>query len=337
MSALLSSFAGLPLAPAGQEALCRAGTYTRQAFAASPFTHIDLVDRLVRDRDVHVRKFACLRTSDTVLVDDLIRAERAVASPYAARNIAASPDVLAAALNSSVRTVALAAWCNPATPEHERRKLTPDRAVEICHIGGSNHDRSVRAYELVINNPWMVASASVWDGQIRRAIAGSPLADAATLDALRKSGRAGMSTARKHPAYDRSLPPLSRWSLASLLAWDCPATQLLAVEHPELTDENAVKLMTVECEPHIIARAYRRFGAVVAAERGEYSGTRRKAAEWVSPGLVYASFWSRSTAEDARAAAGILGENALAWETFRSLTGDWHGTLTQAAHTACTL
>lgn len=340
------TFAVTRIPHAGQLLLVRRGSrQVRAALAASTLTDGSVVDRLASDRTADVRKFAYARTSDVDRLASALTGRPGVCAPFAARNPLVPPDVLARALNSSHRGVALNAWCNPSTPEEARRALTPERASELCEVGGSNHDHVVRAYELVVANPWMGADAARWCGSVRRALCGAPSTPRAALEEIRSAGRHGVTTLKRHPALHpgASTKPLLDWSLTELALWGSPATDLLAAEHALLDPPFAQSLLHAAIEPHVLGRLINRFGPVEllgGADRPyapDWSGTRFKAAMWVAPVLGFVHVNALASRSDAAQAAEILGEDVTAWETFLSLLDNWHGSFVSAAATAITV
>lgn len=335
----------------GQLLLAQRGSREiRSALAASTMVHQAVVEQLLTDDDRHVRKFAFARTNNISRLGSAISTRPSECAPYAARNPLAPPDLLIKALRSAHRGLALAAWCNPSTPEGARRTLTPERASELCRVGGSNHDYVVRSYELVANNRWMLEDATRWPGEIRRAFSGLPEASADILAALRKVGRQGVTAAKRHPALcsDLSTRPLSSWSLDELVLWGSPATDLYALEHPSLGLEHITGLLIGVPEPHVIGRLVNRFGVAnvlgvsqdpLLTQRTlaqSWSGTRIKAATWVAPVIGYTQP-NITGHQDAHQAAAMLGEDAQAWDTFLSLLPDWHSTYVNAACSALAL
>ena len=344
----------------GQRMLAQRGSREiRAALAASPLTTNSVIEYLVTDTDPGVRKFAFARTQDTKLLESVLDTRpghtQTIAAPHAARNTLVEPDTLIKSLRATHRGLALAAWCNPSTPEEARRTLTPERASELCRVGGSNHDHVVRSYELVANNRWMLEDATRWPGEIRRAFSGLPEASADVFAALRKVGRQGVTTAKRHPALcsDLSTRPLSSWTLDELVRWGSPATDLYALEHPLLGLGDITGLLSGVPEPHVIGRLINRFGAanVLGTLQDQvrsignrfpdhpiqsWSGTRIKAATWVAPVLGYVQP-NANGYQDAHQAAAMLGEDAQAWDTFLSLLPDWHDTYVNAASSAIAL
>jgi hypothetical protein len=195
-----TTIAAMRLPLVAQNVLASAGPECRSVLAASPHTDTGLLAALCRDRIPGIRRFAYLRTDDVDLLrDELSRPSAGLCTPYAARNPSAPADLLAHATRNPQVQTALGAYLNPSTPEDARRRLTPERATEITDVGGSNHDRVVRAHELVVNNPWMLDTPDAWDGNVRRALAGLPQATAEHLEIIRKVGRSGGSAVRRHP------------------------------------------------------------------------------------------------------------------------------------------
>jgi hypothetical protein len=342
------TFAVTRIPQTGQLLLARRGSrQVRAALAASTLTDTSVVDQLVSDRLPDVRKFAYARTNDLDRLASVLAQRPGVCAPFAARNPLAPPAVLAHALNSPHRGVALNAWCNPSTPDAARRTLTPERARELCEVGGSNHDHVVRAYELVAANPWMADQPARWCGAVRRALCGAPATSKATLEQIRKTGRHGVTTLKRHPVLhpEASTKPLADWSLTELALWGSPATDLLAAEHPLLDPAFAAAMLHPSIEPHVLGRLVNRFGPVTllaGADRPhsvhlDWSGTRFKAAMWVAPVLGFVHSNALASRSDVTQAAELLGEDATAWETFLSLLDNWHGSFVSAATTAITL
>ncbi len=322
----------------------------RTALAASPHTGPEALADLVRDKVPGVRRFAFLRTEDTGLLrEELDRPSSGLCTPYAARNPLAPVELLVKALNSPHPQTALGAYVNPSTPEAERRRLTPARATEMTHVGGSNHDRVVRAHELAVNNPWMLERPDSWDGNVRRALAGLPQATGEHLALIARAGRAGGAALRRHPAVHKDFRDRSPelWSTNELASIGGPATDFLAICRPDFDTDSArhiIKRMgRNEAEPHIIGRIVTRFGPEVLVTDMLpalviWSGTRYKAASWVAPVMGFLTFDMPLHWAAMRTAFARLGDDRQVWETFLSLMNEsWHGTPEEAAEAALSL
>jgi hypothetical protein len=345
------TLAAMRLPLAAQRILAKdRGTECRSALAASPFTDSSILATLTRDRVPGVRRFAFLRTDDIeALTSELSRGKPGISTPYAARNPLAPKELLTKALTSQNEQTSLGAYVNPATPEDDRRKLTPERATEIVAVGGSNHDRVVRAHELAANNPWMLERAGDWNGDVRRALAGLPQATEEHLKAITLAGRAGSVAVRRHPLRrtefnDRSV---DAWSALELTTLGGPALDMLAMGRDDFDTEAARSIVNrrgdCEAEPHVIGRIINRFGP----EALEYdtipamilwSGTRFNAARWVAPIMGFLVFNMPVEWSSLRPAVESLGPDANAWEMFLQLIDEsWQGTADEASEAAFNL
>lgn len=322
----------------------------RTALAASPYTDPSVLATLTRDRIPGVRRFAHLRTDDVeMLSSELSRGKAGISTPYAARNPLAPKELLVKALSSLNEQTALGAYVNPATPEDERRKLTPERAVEIVAVGGSNHDRVVRAHELAVNNPWMLERICEWDGNVRRALAGLPQATEEHLSAITAAGRSGSIAVRRHPIrrVDLRERPVGTFSALELSTFGGAAFDMLALDHQDFGPATARMIINrrdeCEAEPHIIGRIVNRFGPEVLEHDTIpavvlWSGTRFHAAGWVAPVMEFLMFNMPIEWAALRPAVESLGADVGAWELFLQLIDEsWQGTAEEAAEAAFNL
>jgi len=322
----------------------------RTALSASPYTDPSVLRTLTRDRIPGVRRFAYLRTDDVeALTAELTRPRAGIATPYAARNPLSPKELLVRALASPNEQTALGAYVNPATPEDERRKITPERATEIAAVGGSNHDRVVRAHELVTNNSWMLERAATWDGNVRRALAGLPQATAEHLDLITAAGRAGSMAVRRHPLRHAGLKnrPVDAWGTLELSMLGGPALDLLVMNRDDFDVAAARAIINrrneCEAEPHVIGRIVNRFGPE-ALEHDTvpamvlWSGTRFDAASWVAPVMGFLTFNMPTEWASLRPAIASLDSDVNAWEMFLQLIDEsWQGTAREAADAAFNL
>lgn len=322
----------------------------RTALAASPHTDPSVLATLIRDRIPGIRRFAHLRTDDVeALSAELSREKTGISTPYAARNPLAPKELLVEALASPNEQTALGAYVNPATPEDERRKLTPERATEIVAVGGSNHDRVVRAHELTVNNPWMLERIGEWDGNVRRALAGLPQATEEHLKAIIAAGRSGSIAVRRHPIRRADLRerPVGTFSALELGTFGGAAFDMLALDHRDFGSATARSIINrrgeCEAEPHIIGRIVNRFGPEVLEHDTIpamilWSGTRFHAAGWVAPVMGFLTFNMPVEWSSLRPAVESLGSDVNAWETFLQLIDEsWQGTAEEAAEAAFNL
>lgn len=319
----------------------------RTALAASPHTDSSVLATLARDKVPGVRRFAYLRIDDVDLLrEELSRKDPGLCTPYAARNPLADPNLLTRSLASPSPQTALGAYTNPATPEDSRRGLTPVRALEISSVGGSNHDRVVRAHELTLNNRWMLEDAGTWDGNVRRALAGLPDATEEHLTAILAAGRSGAEAIRRHPIRLGGVPAADR-STVDLAGLGGAAADVAAMERADFDADIARTVIrrrhTALAEPHVIGRITNRFGADVLELESLpaivlWSGTRFKAAAWVAPILGFLTFDMPTLWNRMRPALTLLGDDRPSWETFLRLVDDtWEGTPEEAAQAALNL
>lgn len=345
------TLAAMRLPMAAQRILAKdRDTECRTALAASPHTDPGVLATLARDRTPGVRRFAFLRIDDLEMLSaELSRKKAGICTPYAARNQASPKDLLVRALASPNEQTALGAYVNPATPEDERRKLTPERAIEIVAVGGSNHDRVVRAHELTANNPWMLERAGDWDGNIRRALAGLPQATEEHLNAIVAAGRSGSVAVRRHPLRREEIGerPVGACTTLELARFGGAAFDMLALTRRDFDPEIARVVINrrneCEAEPHVIGRIVNRFGPEVLEHDVIpavvlWSGTRFHAASWVAPVLGFLTFNMPVEWSSLQPAVESLGSDVNAWEMFLQLINEsWQGTAEEAAEAAFNL
>jgi hypothetical protein len=345
-----TTIAAMRLPLVAQRILVSAGPECRSVLAASPHTDTELLATLCRDKTPGTRRFAYLRTDDVDLLrEELSRQTAGLCTQYAARNLLAPADLLVNTLGNAQTQTALGAYLNPATPEDARRRLTPARATELTDVGGSNHDRVVRAHELTVNNPWMLETPDVWDGNVRRALAGLPQATAEHLESIKKAGRSGGSAVRQHPALRAEFSERTphEWETHELARIGGAAVDLMVLQRPDFDAEVAEIILGFgakpESEPHIIGRILNRFGAealsaAILPSMLRCSGTRYNAASWVAPVMGFLTFDMTLQWPGLREAFIRLGDDRPAWETFLSLIGgSWHGSPLEAAEASFTL
>ena len=332
---------------AGQEILARSTDPTvRSALSSSPATCQEVVDRLVKDRNPQVRRYALRRSTDTeALVKALEPGRRGLLTAAAAANPLAPIGLLREALASADRAVRLAAWCNPTTPEEDRRTLDSSAADLMVMVGGSLADQVIRAHHLVLSNPWMAENPRQWSGTVRRALAALSALTREQVEDLRSVSSHGRAPLGAHPALqDPSF--LAGLDHAGRVALGSPAADLQMVADPLLgIDDLAEVLRRTEPEPEpiVIASAVRRFGPGILLEElgknraDKWSGTRFDAASWSEPVIGFLQIGDGASIPGFQHASDMLGENISAWETFLSLLLSWHTSIPEAAATALSL
>lgn len=345
----------LPLA-AQQMLMKNPETRIRAALASSPLTDINIVNALAHDKSLAVRNVAHLRTTDVDVLATALRdlLKRACKRPtvtyanaegaYAARNANAPVELLAQALSSNNENVALNAYCNPSTPETERRKITPKRAIELTEFEMWREDQTVRSAELVRINPWMSHNAPDWSSKIKGAIVGSPTTSDETLTQLLELGYWDNTMRNRLP--EEKYSNIATSSIEELIPLGHVATHLEAMNRPEFSVTHAKQMLVGysrrgSADAYVVGRIVNRYGAGLTFNPGANGRTPRLSlkivagATWLAPVLEYPDALDHSQhIRPLQDAATTLGESSEHWETFLELAQHWHGTLVSAAQAA---
>lgn len=373
------------LSLAGQRALiAHPDRRIRGIIASSPTTHPDVIDTLAQDPDIRVKRQALPRTRNEALLREILSkvcSKKANAdsdtpssvsydggsrnATYAARNPLAPAELLGGLLRNKNKTLAFAVFCNTNTPEAVRRKLTLQQAKAIIdyNVGGTSYDgndgaecRLMRAYELVLNNSWILNDPTGWDWRMLQGISGMPNATKEVLQYVHSHAHYEMSTisvagasrwakiqdeCRQHPAWTGK--NIDTLDMNSLLANQTVATDLAAVTRPEFNYANARTLLErkTSAMPHVLGRIINRCGALVL--RGLTNDATilgrdaKNAVDWSAPIIWYATRSIEISQQEVDTAHQILGESSENWTTLLNLLPDWHGDIVEAAQAACKL
>lgn len=324
----------------------------RAAIAIAPGTSLDVIDTLTREaepfiRSAYLRRTRNLRPLKAILRKAYLRQDKhgdpSGDSVNACRNANVPIGLLIQMLKHPDANIALAAFCNPSTPESARRNLTPQQAGTLVGTGLTPGGQEVRANELVLANPWMLENPAIgWCGDIRRAFTNSPTATKSVLLAVKDTNDIHIE---KHPAY-RGVD-VTTLDVNALLGLETGVSDLIAINKPEFTETDAMHIINraSRVDGHIAGRLINRYGIGMAqaydkrAEWHEIISTM-----WLAPLLG----WSKTihephhaTVEDERQNALIsiklLDDNQHNWETLVDLLPNWHGTVLEAVKTACKL
>lgn len=348
----------------GQQVLARhSDDMVRAMLAANPTTDVNIINRLVHDKDEIVARNVIARTTNINAITksfedsnrfnnkdtadlpvwDVTGAE--YLGVFVARNPAAPPELLEAALTDKRERIALTAYCNPSTPLDARRKLTPERAEQLLYHNKSLSRQEIWAFDLIANNRWMTKQAAIWDEPIRHAMTYQPDAGIKTLKTL--YSLLERRTVDRHPTYRAYRGwKKPRSIVTDLIAEGFEATDMQAIRHRKftLTDVDAIftRDRTYPPSAALLARLVGKYGlgTLLAATSTMTVWVEREAAvagEWSTPAIHYLTSGGAGTNKDYQAVpeiCALLGNNPQHWETFIGLIPHWHGSLIDAVKTA---
>ena len=343
-----TSLALLPIPEAAQVELLdsRRLDEARAALTASPYLTPAVARTLLADR-LPSNVWRAIRVIDDVeMLTYLITSASPSRAAAAARNPNTPADALSIAVRRDHIDTALAALVNPSTPCSDRAEIaTPERLTELTSVGSSLGFRVIRCAEVVRNNPFLAATPQRFDGPMQRAFASMPTTSMDSLRWLRTNTRFGGKFLRTHPLLNGELDSFDACTPEQLAAFEHPATDLLAISHPDCTLDVAQRMLTrVEdpVEPHVLAAALQRFSlqAMLAVSSNRFAGTRTGAATWTAPAARYIEHWSTAVADEVRdglEAIEILGDRQDRWRCAFDLLPSWSLSLRQLAETAIRL
>lgn len=331
----------LPLV--GQHALAKhPNESVREALAASGTTHVDVINKLSRDKSGAVMLQTFSRVTDPEILTKIVgKWASGPSTMRAAQNPLLPAELLVKTLGSADFDFALSAYMNPATPLAARRKLQPEHAGNLCTDTFRMEDSGVRAYALINANLWMLEEPEKWGKAISTAIACHPETDKETLRLLQR--RHGLRTlVRQHPAANK-ISGNTPYSVSQLIELDTTAAMQMAVRRPELTfgDIDQILSHPVTQEPAVLGSLVNRYGFgslyINTSNDGVWRTPNAKAAVWIASVIRYVRVRNRSVYMEAMAVINILGDCPQRWETFIALLPDWHDDMVRAANTACAL
>lgn len=336
----------LPIA--GQQALAQHPRKDiREAVAGSSSTHACVLDTMLTPDSPNSRltnQFAGTRATRIETLKEMWDTQN-FSHEYLARNPLLPVELLTAALADTDNEVALSAQTNPATPEHERRKIQPHRAEDLAAIGGYGNFGgflTMRAFDLVATNLWMLDEPKRWGNRIQRTLAWQPEASRETLTKLAHVYSGDMTQIMTHPALKGT--DMFSLTVEQLLATNSIAATTLAIRKPEFTlaDAKTILNATTAPEPHVIYNLVDRYG-ISALLRETWESK-----VWISPQCtaactqMYALRYVRLGAdvkdyETATEIITVLEDNLEHWKSFLMLLPHWHDNMVEAAKTACKL
>lgn len=332
----LATLAVLTTTKAGQSVLSRdPDPVVVAALGHAWKLHPEVANDLVRTGRNRTASSRALRAVSDL---DLLSTDRTQGSKleWAARNPAAPVGLLERGLAAHLPEAA----CNQGAPEDLRRKYVTEKSTDLfAHKTGSTTYAVARNHELAVANSWALeAPGAAWAAHFRRGLSALPQA---SVDDLLKMGAGKIRNAKasSHPAAQGV--DCSTAAVEDLLALNHPAADLFAVESERFEARHVAGLVRSqhaggEAEedptlPHILGRAYNRFGpvllrAIEAAPnlykqwyRWPISGTRVKGAAWVAPGLACLELMSPWVFCEIEQADEVLGECLETWEVFVGL------------------
>jgi hypothetical protein len=354
MPKAFAAFAPLPLQ--GQLAFARskATTYV-EALAVSPYLDPSVASHCLND--IYSDKLVASpstcwhlisKIDDVGLIDFFITNGSTARASSAARNPAATVESLRKALDFDAGQVRFTALLNESTPLDMRLEYGTTAVFEsMVNIGPSLGHTVVRAAEAVLTNHWIAQDPVRFSRAFHRAIVCSPASSLEEISAARACSRGGLKFVQSHPL--RKYPGIS-WTnctVAELLTFAHPASDLAALARPEMTMLDASRIFArrepLEPEPHVIARLIGRFGfmpLIGLSEPLRYALSRTSSAAWVHPAAKLLQDWSvedSAALADAAQACDLLANNAEAWSTFVSLLPNWNLGFVPLATTALRL
>lgn len=304
-----------------------------RALATNQQTSEDIVNTLAASKDIVASSRALRHCTDTELLLKSTYGQRLIPSLW---NPNHNPELLVKYLDDKDPGKAIVAYLNPTTPQNEIiKRLTPKMAESLVEIGGNVGDRVVRAYSLVIANPWMHQTPEVWSNTIRRAIAGSPELTILNSEKIRKAGWSGWDSHNLNP-IKKGLD-IKKISVADLVKIGSSATDLEAINRSNFTLKDA-KVITgfgrKDAEPHIIAKLVSMFGPACMTDLPFIAMTRINSAAWLNPTVNYCVKLSNEAINDLAKSINYMEKSPDSWSTYFSLAKDWTNSLEELAHAA---
>lgn len=317
---------------------------TTRALAASPYLYGSVAARLAHSSDVTTSVRALPKSDDVAHAARLV-SHNGVKAPHAVQNRKLSPLLLEDSARRAEDSVALRALLNPSLKEDVRRSvLTPQRAQTLVDVALTIAGDVIRGYELALANQWMLETPADWSLSVRRGLTTLPQMTAEHYEAIKKAGYVRWDSFRSHPC--RTGVNTEVLSTEELVAIGSSATDMLALERPDLTLEDAARMCTPERrvpEPHVVARVIDRFGPAAFSQgmprhpRHDFSGTAHRAASWACPAVAYATAIPMALYEECARAVLTLGDDRTAWEMFSSLSMSMVGDLADLAQASSVL
>ena len=304
-----------------------------RALATNVNTNAEIVNTLAASKDIVASSRALRHCTDLDLLIKSTYGQRLIPSLW---NPNHSPELLIKYLDDKDPGKAIVAFLNPSTPQNEIiKRLTPDKAESLVEIGGNVGDRVVRAYSLVIANPWMHHTPEVWSNTIRRAIAGSPELTIITSEKIRKAGWSGWDSHNLNP-IKKGLD-IKKLTVKELCKTGSSATDLEALRRSNFTLKDA-KVITgfgrKDAEPHIIAKLVSMFGPACMTDLSFVAMTRINSAAWLNPTVSYCVKLTSAEIEDITKSISVMEQSPENWATYFSLAKDWTNSLEDLAQAA---
>jgi hypothetical protein len=142
------------------------------SLAASPYLTSNDYNSLAALNDVHVRRRALWRCSDT----SILRAAATSRNERIREAALSNPHMPIEVLEKALELGSFSAAINPATPEPARREaLTTDRLHQLALTGrhlpyNASDRRAARCWALVSHNPWLHEDMKGYQGTLRAAM-----------------------------------------------------------------------------------------------------------------------------------------------------------------------
>ena len=344
---VLELLATLPLEKEYQKIIAQVGdNKTKRILAHSSHVDPTVALSLASDQDYVTRTYALRFCTDTDFIQSKHseHAKNIKTQLELARNTHLPYEIAIKLLESSNYDLQFAGFTHPSIPVDEKKeKLTPSIAKTLINRGGCVGDRVVKAYELVLNNPYILDTIDTWDHYIKRALLGVDFITIDYVEYLKESRFKGL-TSDKYLRLISILKNTDNFTIDHLTSLAEPLADLLVLKNPNTSLDQARKILTnsnklrksVGPEPHIIGRLVKRFGSHVLFNASDISDTRIRTASFVTPEVQYYNILRKLT-DEVLEIPEILGLDLVCWDNFSQLSKTWDKDLISLAHASVKL
>lgn len=316
----------------------------RHVLVNSPNTSLDVISKMVRDKNRLVQHSALMRVNNPTLLSDTYKTGSLCCVKAVVRNTSTPTEILSSATRNSNDKVSLGAYCNPSTPIIDRLQLTTQKAWSLTNVGSFIGARVVRSYQIMDLNRHLLDDISLLSSMQRRAALSLPDLSLNQYNQIRDFGWSKFRDS--HPLH-RSPDGAKALSVIELLSMNSPASDLWLADNCNSDLDTCRSVLKNRgnhfVEPQVIAKLLARYGSDVVPEnsRTEISGTRSISAAWLNPLAIHFNDIAKAKANrvlhDYQVVANTLSNNEEAWNSFLSLENQWDGNMLELAEASLAL
>lgn len=286
---------------------------TKGKLAKASKTNQDIINILATDPDENVYKPALTRCSDLEVLENFFTASLRNSDnetlEFLARNPNLPQEYLTILLEYPNSVIQLLAYINPSTPLNEREKrLTPNVAQTV----GEFVEHMVRAYELVLANPFLDPKEKYWGVNISLAL---------------------QLVGKKETRWDSETTEKLLWHGGIY-------SDLELLKRDDMDYTKAVFLIKNErnkqVEPSVLSRIVNMYGSNILAYAQPVEKPYLKAATWVNQGLEsYTALCKIDLAY--LEIPNMLGDDITHWDNYKMLEKGWGTNFVEMAKAAVRL